>query len=95
MESEEMPLIAIPTLISLHAPIQLYLSKVMGSRGGSPWKLSEFFKFVSEEHPRHLSAFMPLWSLSTSEFKGIAIIELIEQPDFIFKITCFVLRGAP
>ena len=47
MESEEMPLIVIQTLISLHAPIQQYFSKVMGSRGGSPWKLSNFFKYGS------------------------------------------------
>ena len=63
MESEEMPLTAIQTLISLYASIQQYLSKVMGSRGSSPWKLSKFFKLVSEEHSRHLSAFMPLSSI--------------------------------
>ena len=59
MESEEMPLIVIQTLISLHAPIQQYLSKVMGSRGGSPWKLREFIKFVSEDHSTHLAACCP------------------------------------
>ena len=37
-----MPCLTILDIISLNALIQ-YPSKVMGSRGGSPWKLSDFF----------------------------------------------------
>ena len=56
-----MPLIAIQTLISLHAPIQQYLSNVMGSRGGSHWKLSNFSNMESEE--MHLKVIQTLISL--------------------------------
>ena len=46
-----MPFQPILDTISLNARIQ-YPSKVMGSRGGSPWKLADFFKNLeSEEMP--------------------------------------------
>ena len=68
MESEEMLFIAIQILIRLHAPIQQYLSKVMGSRGRSPWKLCKFVKFGSEEHSTYdlvWTLHTPVWTIHT------------------------------
>ena len=48
LESEEMPSLAIVDTYQPLGPIQ-YPSEVMGSRGGSLWKLSDFSNLNSKE----------------------------------------------
>ena len=73
LECEESPLQPLQTPNSLQDPIQ-YPNEVIGSRGGSLWKLSNFFSsnLVSDwshiwcllsRHCRDLSAFKPLSSI--------------------------------